>query len=103
MKVDVFVSKQGPFERALFDRLTPEFLDSGGTSIPHPMPRAEDVILLKLDWYRAGGEVSERQWGDVLGVLRVAAGDLDRVYLSQWATQLGLSTLLDRALLGAAD
>ncbi len=102
MKVDVFVSKQRPFDRALFDRLTPEFLDAVGTSIPHPVPRAEDVVLLKLDWYRAGGEVSERQWGDVLGVLKVAAGDLDREYLSQWAKDLGLADLLERALVEAA-
>ena len=101
MKVDVFVSKQRPFDRALFDRLTPEFLDAVGTSIPHPVPRAEDVVLLKLDWYRAGGEVSERQWGDVLGVLKVAAGDLDRGYLSHWATQLGLADLVERALVEA--
>ena len=102
MKVDVFVSKQRPFDRALFDRLTPEFLDTGGTSIPHPVPRSEDVILLKLDWYRAGGEVSERQWGDVLGVLRVAAGDLDRAYLSRWAAELEVAGLLERALADAA-
>lgn len=75
-----------------------EFLDAGRTSIPHPVPRAEDVVLLKLDWYRAGGEVSERQWGDVLGVLKVAAGDLDRGYLSRWAAELGIADLLDRAL-----
>ena len=102
MKVDVFVSKQRPFDRALFDRLTPEFLDAVGTSIPHPVPRAEDVVLLKLDWYRAGGEVSERQWGDVLGVLKVAAGDLDREYLSLWAKDLRLADLLERALMEAA-
>lgn len=98
MKVDVFVSQQRPFDRSLFDRLTPEFLDAVGTSIPHPVPRAEDVVLLKLDWYRAGGSVSERQWGDVLGVLKVAAGDLDREYMAKWARELGLADLLDRAL-----
>ncbi len=102
MKVDVFVSRQRPFDRALFDRLTPEFLDAVGTSIPHPVPRSEDVVLLKLDWYRSGGEVPERQWGDVLGVLKVASGDLDRGYLSRWATELGLADLLDRALAEAA-
>jgi hypothetical protein len=90
------------FDRALFDRLTSEFLDAVGTSIPHPVPRAEDVVLLKLDWHRAGGEVSERQWGDVLGVLKVAAGDLDRGYLSLWAKDLGLADLLERALEAAA-
>ena len=97
MKVDVFVSKGRPFERALFDRLTPEFLDVAGTSIPHPVPRAEDVILLKLDYYRAGGEVSDRQWGDVIGVLKVAGAGLDHAYLSRWAADLGVGDLLPRA------
>jgi hypothetical protein len=101
MKVDVFVSKQRPFDRALFDRVTPEFLDAAGTSVPHPVPRAEDVILLKLDWYRA--EVSERQWGDVAGVIKVAGGSLDREYLARWAGELGVGDLLDRALAEAQD
>ena len=101
MKVDVFVSRQRPFERELFDRLTPEFLDTAGTSVPHPVPRAEDVILLKLEWFRAGGEVSDRQWGDVIGVIRVAGAALDRNYLARWASQLGVSDLIDRALAAA--
>jgi hypothetical protein len=103
MKVDVFVSRQRPFERALFDRLTPEFLDVTGTSIPHPVPRAEDVVLLKLEWFRAGGETSERQWGDVLGVLKVAGAGLDREHLARWAAELGLGDLLDRATVEAAE
>ena len=98
MKVDVFVSRQRPFERTLFDRLTPEFLDVAGTSIPHPVPRAEDILLVKLEWFRAGGEVSERQWGDVLGVLRVSGGGIDREYLGRWAAELGVADLLARAL-----
>jgi len=98
MKVDVFVSRQRPFERELFDRLTPEFLDAAGTSVPHPVPRAEDVVLLKLEWFRAGGDVSERQWGDVIGVIKVAGQSLDRGYLSRWAAELGVSDLIERAL-----
>jgi hypothetical protein len=50
------------------------------------------VILRKLD------EISERQWLDVLGVLRVQGDALDRDYLSRWAEDLGLSDLLERAL-----
>ena len=102
MKVDVFVSRQRPFERELFERLTPEFLDAAGTSMPHPVPRAEDVVLLKLEWFRAGGEVSDRQWGDVIGVIKVAAQGLDRGYLSRWAAELGVSDLLERALVASA-
>lgn len=61
----------------------------------------EDVVLHKLTWYRAGGMVSERQWGDVLGVLKVQAKDLDRGYLRKWAAQLGVSELLEQAIQAA--
>ncbi|MHB9034610.1 MAG: hypothetical protein ACYC6L_16375 [Anaerolineae bacterium] len=59
---------------------------------------AEDVILAKLRWYRMGGEVSERQWLDVLGVLKVQQPQLDLAYLREWAARLGLHDLLARAL-----
>ncbi|MCS7055413.1 MAG: hypothetical protein NZM18_04465 [Thermoflexales bacterium] len=60
----------------------------------------EDVILAKLEWYRLGGEVSERQWRDVLGVLKVCAGDLDLDYPRRWAAELNVEDLLERALEG---
>jgi hypothetical protein len=98
MKIDVFVSRQRPFDRAAFDGLTLEPLDAAGTSRPHPVPRAEDVILLKLEWFRAGGEVSDRQWGDILGVMKAMGRTLDRGHLSRWAGELGVSDLLESAL-----
>ena len=71
------------------------------TSLEHiefPVATAEDAILSKLVWYRKGGEVSERQWHDIAGVLRVQPGRLDEDYLRTWAAQLGVGDLLARAL-----
>jgi len=56
------------------------------------------LILSKLEWYRLGGEVSERQSNDVLGVLRVQDDKVDRAYLQHGALELGLQELLNCAL-----
>jgi hypothetical protein len=58
----------------------------------------EDLILSKLEWHRLGQESSARQWGDVLGVMKVQGEKLDRFYLRRWAAELGVSDLLGRAL-----
>jgi len=58
----------------------------------------EDTILAKLEWYRLGGEVSDRQWRDILGVLKTRAGELDLDYLRKWAGELQVSDLLEQAL-----
>ena len=77
-------------------------------TIPEPVPTrafrkfslasAEDVILNKIEWHAQGGRVSDRQWNDVLGVMKVQRDSLDLAYLRRWANQLGLSNLLDQAL-----
>ena len=59
---------------------------------------AEDQILRKLRWYAAGGEVSDRQWRDVIGILEVQRGRLEMETLRDVAAELGLSGLLERAL-----
>jgi hypothetical protein len=59
---------------------------------------AEDTILRKLLWYRAGGEASERQWNDIRGVLQVSRAVLDVAYLRKWADRLTVSDLLTRLL-----
>jgi hypothetical protein len=57
----------------------------------------EDTILRKMLWFREGGEVSDRQWRDILGVLRAQQGSLDLAYLRAWAVRLALTDLLGRA------
>ena len=61
------------------------------------MKSAEDVILRKLQWYEEGGRVSERQWKDVLGVLKTQGERLDAADLAEWARRLGLIDLLTKA------
>jgi hypothetical protein len=58
----------------------------------------EDVILSKLRWYRQGGEVSQQQWNDVLGVIAAQSDRLDSPYLREWAQYLGVADLLEQAL-----
>jgi hypothetical protein len=57
----------------------------------------EDILLQKLHWYRSGGEVSERQWRDVLSIVLVQGERLDREYLAGIAAQAGVDDLLIRA------
>ena len=61
------------------------------------LKRPEDTVLRKLLWYREGAGVSDRQWRDVIGVLRHSAMLLDSSYLDHWARELALDDLLGRA------
>jgi hypothetical protein len=97
VKVDVFVSRDRPFDRRALDRVRAATLE-GGEAIP--VSSAEDTLLSKLEWFRRGSEASERQWTDIVGLLRVST-DLDQPYLRHGAAELGVLDLLDRAL-GAA-
>jgi hypothetical protein len=89
-----------------FDDLAIRYVVGGSlASSLHGIPRAtQDVDLVaeielshKLVLYRLGHEVSDRQWGDVLGVLKVQSGSLDREYLELWARLLNVFDLLSRA------
>lgn len=43
------------------------------------------------------GEVSTKQWRDVVEVLRVSAAEMDAAYLHLWAEKLKIQDLLSRA------
>ena len=101
-KVDVFVTKRRPYDLEALERAQPEALDDSGDSPRFMTASREDIVLAKLEWFRAGGEVSERQWGDVVGVLRTGWPDLEQDYLRRWAVAIGVGDLLARALAEAA-
>lgn len=99
-KVDVFVPRADPISRAQIARAAAVSVADGGLTLT--VASAEDTVAQKLLWYRRGGETSERQWLDTLGVLAVKAKSLDLDYLRQTTEALGVSDLLDRALAEAA-
>lgn len=96
-KVDVFIPRPRPFLRAQLARAQKQTF-TFETEVSAKFASPEDTILAKLEWYRMGGEVSERQWRDVLGVLKTRAGDLDLDYLRTWAGELHVGDLLERCM-----
>jgi hypothetical protein len=96
-KVDVFIPRPRPFLQSQLARARKKvFIFEAEVSAKFASP--EDTILSKLEWFRMGGEVSDRQWRDILGVLKTCAGDLDLGYLRQWAGELKVSDLLEQSL-----
>jgi hypothetical protein len=99
-KIDFFVRKGHPFAEAVMNRRRLEALvELGGQELFLVSP--EDIVLLKLEWYQLGGGMSDRQWSDILGVLRARHDTLDRGYLERSAISLGVAGLLERAILEA--
>jgi len=100
-KIDVFVPKESLLDRSALKRIRKEALEDTPGARLFNVSSPEDIVLRKLDWFRTGGGVSERQWLDTVGVLKVQANALDYDYLWEWACKLGLASLFHRALVDA--
>jgi hypothetical protein len=101
LKVDVFVVPDTQYLREVFLRSKQETLDERFRRDLFFIASPEDVILNKLDWFEKGQRVSERQWNDVLGVMKVQGKSLDLLYLTTWAKTMGLLELLKKSLIEA--
>jgi len=95
-KVDVFVAKDTPFARENTARRVAIEVPGLGRSLYFASP--EDIVLHNLLWYTDGGGVSDRQWHDLQGVLRLRRASIDLAYLRDWAARLGIYELLEKAV-----
>ena len=96
-KADVFVMKRDPWSREEMRRARTERLEASDGMLAVRFASPEDTLLHKLLWYRLGNEISDRQWNDIVGILKVQAGRLDNGYLDRWADALDVAGLLARA------
>jgi hypothetical protein len=96
-KEDVFIPSKSPFQQSQLTRAQKQIILTEPEVSAYPAS-PEDTILTKLERFHKGGEVSDRQWRDVLCILKVRAGALDLEYLSKWARELDIIDLLEKAL-----
>jgi hypothetical protein len=100
-KVDIFIRKSRGFDQMQLERRRTSAITTNPEETIY-VTSPEDTVLAKLEWYRMGGEVSDRQWRDIIGVLKTRAGELDQAYLRKWAGELKVSDLLERAIKDAS-
>jgi hypothetical protein len=97
MKVDLFIMGGTKLDEEQMARRLRVQVSSSPDRFLH-VYAPEDILLQKLRWYRLGGETSDRQWRDVLGIVRVQAGRLDAAYLRRGAAVLEVEDLLAKAM-----
>lgn len=96
-KADVFLLKGDSWSREEMTRSRAEQFDMPDGQVTVRFASPEDTLLHKLIWYKLGNQISDRQWGDILGILKVQGNALDHDYLDRWAPLLDVLDLLVRA------
>lgn len=94
MKIDVFIQKSGSYAESALERKQKDTLIENDASTEFYFSSPEDIVLNKLKWYEMGKRISERQWFDVLGVIKVQENSIDKEYLKKWAKKLDIYDLL---------
>jgi hypothetical protein len=97
-KVDIFIQKPDNVSKTEMLRKIKYTISESGEKISIYICSPEDIISHKLYWFKLGDEVSERQWHDVLQVLKVQDNRIDFDYLRNICKARGVEKLLDKAL-----
>lgn len=95
-KIDVFIYRDEPHQRKAIERKVKDKFDEE-LDFEYYFSAPEDIIIVKLQWFEQGNRVSERQWFDIIGVIKVQGENLDIRYLKEWSKKLGLYDLLKKA------
>ncbi|MBN1695778.1 hypothetical protein JW879_10350 [candidate division WOR-3 bacterium] len=101
VKIDIFVYKNDAYQQNAIERRVEDTLVEDDRSSKFCFASPEDIIINKLNWYKIGNGVSERQWRDIIGVIKIQGNSLDKKYLKEWAIKLNLIELLKKAFIDA--
>lgn len=96
-KIDIFILKEREFDEIALRRKREDTL-SDASRLKLFISSPEDIILYKLEWYKLGDHVSERQIEDVKNIFLVQAKNLDMNYIKLWAERLDVKKILDKLL-----
>jgi hypothetical protein len=95
VKVDLFIAGGTPIDEQQLARRCRVEVRPGEFIHIHP---PEDILLQKLRWFRKGGGKSDRQWRDIVSIIRTQGTRLDHVYLDQNARLLDVTVELQQAM-----
>jgi hypothetical protein len=87
-KIDIIIKKQNDFDKSRFQRRKKV---SPAEDIEAAFASCEDVVIMKMEYYREGG--SEKHIRDITGMLKLCGKSIDYPYITQWAERLGLAEI----------
>lgn len=94
-KADIFIGRGDDFSIAKMARRQWYDVEEGGFYVCSP----EDSILQKLLWMNIGAGQSQKQWRDILGVLKLQGESLDFAYLRLWGERLEVMEQLRQGMI----
>lgn len=93
-KADIFINRYDDFSVSKMLRRQLYTMEEGRFYVCSP----EDTILQKLVWLSMSDGQSQKQWRDILGVLKLQRERLNFSYLWEWSEKIGVKENLQIAL-----